>query len=354
MNQLHKGMPAMPLLSVSAWRLWRALQVTVWLIGAALLLALIFWPRVGLHAFWNVLIPVAPALIAIAPGLWRNICPMGSSALFARHMGWSREYRLSPHQQGLLALVGVGLLLLIVPLRHVILNTNGPATGLAIALLAGVAVLLSFRYQWKSAWCSGMCPVHPVEKLYGSAPIATPPNTHCHTCERCVETCPDSTPRTGQLSGRKGVRAQNIATVIMVGGFAGYVWGWFQVPDFFGTAGWRHLAQVYAWPFGGLAVTLALFLLLYRTVPDKHSRRVQQIFAAAAISCYYWYRLPALFGFGQFPSDGMLIDLSTVLPLWFPIVAKISATVFFAWWMVGRSEVRRAWLVRPPFVTSQA
>ncbi len=67
MNQVHKGASAKPFLSAFAWRFWRTLQFTVWLIGAAHLLALIFWPKVGLSAFWNVLIPVAPALIAIAP-----------------------------------------------------------------------------------------------------------------------------------------------------------------------------------------------------------------------------------------------------------------------------------------------
>ena len=48
----------------------------------------------------------------------------------------------------------------------------------------------------------------------------------------------------------------------MAGGFAGFIWGWFQVPDFSGDEGWRHLDLAYGLPLGGLAVTLALFLLL--------------------------------------------------------------------------------------------
>ena len=32
--------------------------------------SLIFFPKIGIHAFWNVLIPIAPALVVVAVGLW--------------------------------------------------------------------------------------------------------------------------------------------------------------------------------------------------------------------------------------------------------------------------------------------
>ncbi len=345
------GGPSSPLLSPPVLRFWRILQGIVWLIGVLIFLALLFWPPLGIHAFWNVLIPVAPALVAIAPGLWRNVCPLGSTALFARHMNWSSGERLSPIWQGRLALIGVSLLLLIVPLRHVVLDTSGAATGLTIAVLAVLAVVVCFRHRWKSAWCSGMCPVHPVEKLYGSEPIATFPNTHCHRCERCVAECPDSIAGVSPLLpiNNKGLR--HLAGILMVGGFVGFLWGWFHVQDYTGSEGWQHLVQAYALPFAGLAVTLSLFLLLQSITPPQHTQTLHRLFAASAISCYYWYRFPALFGFGPFPGDGMLIDLRGTLPEWWPVISRSVTTSFFLWWLVVRRSSGRTWLTRPPFAT---
>ena len=340
---------SMPLLTTRTWVVWRTLQLVVWIVGLAIFVLLIVAPDIGIHAFWNVLIPVAPALVAFAPGLWRNICPLGSTALFAQHMGLSARRQMPPAWQGSLALIGVVLLLLIVPLRHVVLDTNGPATALTIALLAVIAVLLGTQFQWKSSWCSGMCPVHPVEKLYGSEPMRSWSNVHCHRCQKCVVTCPDSVRGVSPLvPGDTGVR--RVAGVLMVGGFAGFIWGWFHVPDYAGVEGWQHLARAYGLPFAGLAVTLAAYLLLERLVPEQQTVRLRRLFAAAAISCYYWYRLPALFGFGPFPGDGMLVDLRHVLPEWFPVVSRIATTTLLLWWLVWRCRGERSWLVRPPFL----
>lgn len=341
-----------PILSANARIGWRAVQTLVWLVGVAIFTALMVAPAIGIHAFWNVLIPVAPALVAIAPGLWRNICPLGTTALFARHMGLSSRRKISRALQGWLALLGVALLYLIVPLRHVMLDTSGPATALALAAVAALALAIGMSCEWKSGWCSGPCPVHPVEKLYGSKPAASFPNAHCHTCEQCVSTCPDSTPGISPLSDDQSA-AQRAAGILMVGGFAGFIWGWFHVPDYAGWEGWHHLTFAYGMPFVGFAVSLLAYLILERIVP-AHKTLLRLGFAAAAISCYYWYRLPALFGFGPFPGDGMLIDLRMVLPAWFPAASRFATTGFFFWWLLGRPRSARTWLVRPPFSAETA
>ncbi len=134
----------------------------------------------------------------------------------------------------------------------------------------------------------------------------------------------------------------------MIGGFAGYIWGWFHVQDYAASEGYKHLIEAYAWPFGGMLVTLTVYLLLEQILAESHHIRLRRVFAAAAISCYYWYRLPALFGFGPFPGDGMLVDLREVLPGWFPISSHLITTTFFFWWLVLRTSASRAWLIRPP------
>ena len=326
---------------------WRVVQAAVWVVGALIVALLIWAPEIGLHAFWNVLIPVAPALVAIAPGLWRNVCPMATNALLLRHLGGSARRKVPDTWQGRLLLVGVVLLYAIVPLRHVVLDLNGPSTAAVILVLAAAAVFMGSRFEWKSGWCSGLCPVHPVERLYGSAPLLTLRNAHCSECFRCVQPCADSTPALDPLSVKNGT-ARNVAGTLMVGGFAGFIWGWFQVHDYAGNLGWSHLATAYGYPLVGAAVTTALFSALRLRWDGTLLRR---LFAAAAIGCYYWYRLPALFGFGPFPGDGMLVDLTGVLPAWFPAVFRLATTALFAWWLVGRRGVRRAWVVRPEFAS---
>ncbi|HJO27531.1 MAG TPA: ferredoxin [Planctomycetota bacterium] len=353
-------------LTPTARRTWRLIQLAVLALGLAIWLALMFRPPVGLHAFWNVLIPVAPALVAVAPGLWRNICPLASTALLPRHLGLSRRIKLSSRGQDLLALFGLAALLLIVPLRHVVLDLNGPATALTIALLAALAVSLGLTFEWKSGWCSGACPVHPVEKLYGTRPALVLDNAHCTSCEHCSDPCPDSTEAMTPLKNN-GARLRPYLGTLLVGGFPGYIWGWFQVPDYAGASGWEHTPQAYAWPFGCLAISLAVYLLAGRLLavnpeqgPDEAgasagSQRgefLARLFACAAIACYYYYRLPALFGFGPFPGDGMLVDLREVLPAGFPVLSRVLTSGLCLWWFLLRQRAGgtpRTWSRRPAF-----
>ena len=327
---------------------WRVAQLAVWVVGAGILMALLFFPVVGIDAFWNVLIPVAPALLAFAPGVWRNICPLASTALMPRHFGLSKRGRLSAEAQAALTLTGIVTLLLVVPMRHVVLDLNGPATALTIIALAIVGVFMGLRYEWKSGWCSSLCPVHPVEKLYGSEALYSPPNAHCDMCHRCVTPCPDSTPGMHPLAARK-YTTQRLGGTLLVGGFAGYIWGWFQVPDFAGTEGFSHLGLAYGMPFLGLALTLLLYVALRSVLAERHERVLILSFAAAALAAYYWFRLPMLFGFGPHPGDGMLVDLRGTLPGWFPWVSRLATTGLFAWWLVSRASGRRAWSTRPTY-----
>ena len=208
---------------------WRIAQILIGIIGLSIFFSLIFIPKIGIHAFWNVLIPVAPALFVVSAGLWRNVCPLASTALISRHLGFAKNKKLKVKQQGKFQLISVILLLLIVPLRHTIFDTNGPATALVIGLMALIAIYLSFRYDWKSAWCSGLCPVHPVEKLYGRKSLFELPNAHCKSCVSCVSKCPDSTKAINPINKKK--KNQKIGGTLIVGGFPGYIWGWFHVQD---------------------------------------------------------------------------------------------------------------------------
>lgn len=326
--------------------IWRIVQSLVWIVGLAILFFLIFFPKIGIHLFWNILIPVAPALLVVFVGLWRNVCPLASTALFPRHMGISKRKKLRIAESGKLNLIAVIALFVIVPLRHAIFDMNGLATALLIISVAVVAIGMGFTYEWKSGWCSGLCPVHPVEKLYGINNSFSLPNAHCDKCHRCVTPCPDSTEGTNPYSSTKNT-SHKVSAFLMVGAFPGFVWGWFQVPDYNGISTIGELAYVYSFPILGLLASSLFFMILKGFFQEK---TIVPIFAASAVSFYYWFRIPALFGFGIFPGDGMLVDLSESIPEW-SIYAIISlTTIFFFWWIVIRKIEKVSWTKRPVFV----
>ncbi len=324
---------------------WRIAQVGVWLVGLTILFFLFYDPEIGIHLFWNILIPVAPALIVVAIGLWRNVCPMATNSLFFRHLGLSKKKKLSMRQSSILNLVAIVALFLIVPLRHGIFDMNGPATGILLLSLAFAAIFMGLNYEWKSGWCSGLCPVHPVEKLYGLNSNLYLPNAHCDSCSRCMVLCPDATPKVNPHSLKKNI-FHKLNGFLMVGAFPGFIWGWFQVPDATGIRDIPHLLSLYELPLVGMAVTSILYLLLRRFFNEK---LLTAIFSATAVSCYYWYRIPALFGFGMFPGDGMLVDLTSSIPAWSTDVAVALTTLFFFYRIVFRKQTGARWAKRPPY-----
>lgn len=334
--------------SHSSILVWRAIQAIVWLAGATILFCLFYFPSLGILMFWNILIPIAPALFVVAPGLWRNVCPLATTVLLPRHAGLSKRRKLSPAQTGGLNLIAVIVLYIIAPLRHAVFNHNGTATALLIVSMALIGVVAGFRYEWKSAWCSGLCPIHPVEKLYGGNISFSLPNAHCKFCMNCVVPCPDSTPNIHPSASTK-TSLYRIAGILTTGGLPGFIWGWFHVPDHVKMSTFSSLISVYAMPLAGLVTTLAIYIFLSEILHRQSVRKLVQIFAAAGVSCYYWYRIPALIGFGENSKDGLLVDLKNSLPGLSISVMTLTTTIFFFYWMVIRKQSRKSWVFRPEF-----
>lgn len=324
-----------------AWIYWKGIQQLCWVAGFALLITLFINPGLGITLFWNGLIPLAPAILVLAPGIWRNICPLGTTSLLADRFGVAGKLKLSPVDQAKLHLAGVLILFLIIPMRHILFNTDGIATGLILLMLGAAAFGSGLFFTRKSGWCSGICPVHPVEKLYGSNPSASMINAHCADCIRCSVPCPDSTP-----VSKPFLQGQQFTAFLLVGAFPGYIWGWFQTPDYTGNEGWAHIGTIYGWPAIGGLVTGLLFLLLRKLFPAKENRIIRA-FAASAVSCYYWFRLPLLFGFDQQDTHSRLLDLHQSIPHWVITLFALLLITFFCWWILIRNNRKNSWSVRP-------
>lgn len=326
---------------------WRFVQYLGLVAGFVLVGLLLFLPALGLDLLWNGLIPLAPALIVVAPGLWRNICPMATFSLLPRRWGLSRQAQMPQPTAAVLGALSLAALLLIIPLRHLVLNTDGPATALMLVLSAALAFSLGVAYDWRSGWCNGACPIHPAEKLYGQSPAITVANARCDACHQCSTPCPDSTRSMQPLVTRPGLLARMTGHV-MVGGFAGFIWGWYRTPDHAGLPTGSDILAAYAWPFGMGMLTLLIYGIAYRRGcrTTNARRRLVRLFAAAAVCTYYWYRIPMLAGFGPHAGSGMLLDLTESWPA-LPWLSHGVTTAFFLWFMLIRADSGRAWLHRP-------
>ncbi len=313
--------------------IWTALQSVMLLVGIALVGLLLFWPAVGIALMWSLIIPIAPALVTIAPGLWRNICPMASFHMLPQKLGIAQNKRIPEWGAAALALVGMILLFIVVPMRRIGLNVDGPLTAIMLMSAAVVAFVMGSFFEMRSGWCTSLCPIHPVEKLYGTNPAISFKNARCDLCELCSNPCPDSTPEmTPTLTG--ATRLQRFLGNFLVGSFPGFVWGWYQVQDYPpDQVGVHEVVTVYVWPLAACIVTYAVFKIGEHIFRHKANSRIvlHRVFAAAAISTYYWYRLPGP---------------ASLLPDWFPLASHVVTTAFFFWFLVLRSP-KVSWLKRP-------
>ena len=335
-------------LSTQSIFIWRIIQTLFWFIGVSIFTSLLFFPSIGLLVFWNILIPVAPALFVVATGLWRNICPLATTILLTRHFNLSQKKKMTARTQAKLQLVAILALFVIVPLRHPLFNNNGLATAVLLFLVTITGLIMGFFYDWKSGWCASLCPVHPVEKLYGSNTLLSFPNAHCEECVNCSIPCPDSTPNIHPGLAKKTIY-HKLSSCLTIGALPGFIWGWFQVPDHIGAIGQVYFFEMYSAPFLGATITITLYFLLQKYVTKKNNRFLISAFAAAGVSCYYWYRIPALLGFGEPSNDGLLINLKNVFPEWAINLLIISTTIFFFSWFLFRKPNHKSWIVRPEF-----
>jgi hypothetical protein len=329
--------PDKRVISLFELSIWRILQLVLFAIGLALVWLLMFKPKLGITLMWAVIIPVAPLLVTVAPGLWRNICPMATVGLLPRLLGFSMQIQMPAGLAAVLRTLGVLGLFLIVPLRQVLLNVNGPATAIMLIAAAGMAFTMGTIFQWRSGWCTSLCPIHPVEKLYGTKPIVEFKNARCRVCQTCSNPCPDSTPgMTATITGPTWLEAGT--GYVLTGGFFGFVWGWYQVPNYEGHVGMAEIINTYVWPLGAALASLTVFAAL--DLISGRSAKVRsalgKIFAAGAVSTYYWYVVPALF-----------LKHAGFMPPWLPLTSHIVTTAFFVWFLVLRTGEGNCWLTRP-------
>jgi NADPH-dependent 2,4-dienoyl-CoA reductase/sulfur reductase-like enzyme len=133
--------------------LWHALRIVSVLTALTVTILLFILPSLGLFIFWGIFIPLVPLLFFVAPGFWRNTCPMAALNQLPRLFRFSRNLTLPYWLQQYNYVIGICLLLLLIPARKVLFNHSGVATGLLVLLM----LLLAFvqEHQCRHAVIAG-------------------------------------------------------------------------------------------------------------------------------------------------------------------------------------------------------
>lgn len=255
----------------------------------AFVVGLVATPDQALDIFWNGAVPLLPAVFLLSPPLWRNVCPLAT--LNMAGSGWgerSTRRKRRPSELRTWGGAGIAVLFLLVPARHLLFNTSGPALAGAVIGVGVLSLLLGLRFANKAGFCNAICPVLPVERLYGQSPmlrVANPRCVPCVTCSArgCMDRSPESAldeamdfPRTGAHWLRSPFGSFAVA-------FPGFVFGYFQVTDV-------TLAQA-ATVYGTMAMWSGASWLVGAglTAAGVPRRILLRAAAAAAVGAYYWF-----------------------------------------------------------------
>jgi len=163
---------------------WKVAQFLGVVLTVVLLAGLYREPDLTLKILWNAVIPLLPAVFLVQPEIWRNACPLATlNVLSGRRAG---KRTLSPEAARRFGAVGIVLLFAMVPARRFLFNTDGTALAITITAVAVLALVLGFVFDMKAGFCNALCPVLPVERLYGQRPLFKVPNAHCKPCTLCT------------------------------------------------------------------------------------------------------------------------------------------------------------------------
>lgn len=302
--------PYMRMPRTVAPRTWQRARIAVLALSLLVIAFVALSPSRGLMAVWQLLIPALPILFAVAPGLWRQICPMAFLNQIPIEKGWSREASLPPVLQDHAYLIAVLGFAGAIVLRRPLLADSATATSALLMLALAAAFAGGLYFKGRSGWCGTFCPLSPLQKIYGHAPPVVVPNGYCATCVGCQRNCYDFNPLAsihadmGELPARLTEHRALFSALLpglVLGAWLADPWGQH------GTA--RYLAEFTGYILGSLGSFYAAKALL-----PIGAYRLTAVFGMAGFVLFYWFEAA--------PMTGALSALSGIqLP--YPLAANL-------------------------------
>lgn len=270
----------------AVWHALRAASVAFTL-GVAYLL--VIRPDLGLTLFWGILVSILPLIFFIAPGLWRNICPLSAMNQVPRVFGFTRGLTLPRWLKEYAFVFGIVVLFVAVPTRHLLFNHNGVAVATLLIGTLAAAFFGGLLFKGKSGWCSTFCPLLPVQRLYGQTPILLIPNSHCEPCVGCAKNCYDFNPQAAYLADQydddphyRGYRR------FFAGAFPGLILAYFTT-----IPGQESALALYGRFGATLVVSVGIFFMLDTFIKVSRNK-LTAVYAALSLNLFYWFVLPKL------------------------------------------------------------
>jgi NADPH-dependent 2,4-dienoyl-CoA reductase/sulfur reductase-like enzyme/ferredoxin len=273
--------------------LWRVLRILSVSFALALCAVLVVAPGTGLTIWWKVLVPLLPAVFFFAPGLWRNVCPLAALNQVPRTLGVTRARRAPRVIREHGHLIAMVAFVVLVAARKPLFNGSGVATAALILGALGLALTGGLIFNGKSGWCGSICPLLPVQRLYGQTPFATVANQHCNPCVGCTKNCYDFNPRVAYLADvHDRDRRFGGYRVLFAAAFPGLIVGFYVTAK---PGGWGSAAAMAAQMAVALFVSIGVFHAV-QTFTQATAQQLTAVFGAAAINLYYGFTLNSLFG----------------------------------------------------------
>jgi len=265
--------------------LWQVLRILVLLAFFSLVASLVFFPSKTLQLFWGLLVPILPLVFWLAPGLWRNVCPLAMANQIPRKLNFSRAKELPAGLKKYANIVGISLLALIIPLRIILLNNSAQALLIALVSIISVAFIGGLFFKGKSGWCGSFCPLLPVQRLYGQSPTIEINNSHCKPCVGCTKNCFDFNPQAAYLADLYD-SDENLGNdrKLFAGLLPGLLFAYF-LP--FPTSD-INVVAIYAHFAGYAFVSIGLFYFL-DSLTKLSASKLTALFSIISVNTFYWF-----------------------------------------------------------------
>ena len=299
-------------------KFWKAAQILILGVTLALIAGFILYPKETLNIQWNILIPILPATFIITPGLWRNICPLATFNMMFNK--FAKRQTLPLKYVSAAGITGIMLLGILVPARRFMFNENGTALAATVLAVAMLALLLGAVFSRKAGFCNGICPILPVERLYGQSPLFRISNSRCLPCELCTgPRCIDLDPRISIMEtigeGYNSNKWLLTPFGIFAASFPGFVAGYYTIQDVpFSQAGSIYY-HIFFWAGVSFLIT-NIFIRLFRL----KTRLALSILAGVTVGIYYWFSAPVIataWSLGS-PAEWILrFAIFTLIATWF-------------------------------------
>lgn len=228
-------------------------------------------------------------------------------------------------------LLAVGMVLLIVLIagRRLVLNTQGPVVaGLLLAIVAA-AFVLGRIFRSKAGFCNSVCPVLPVEKLYGQSPLLHVRNPRCVPCDLCsTKGCLDIDPVRAVAPKTQILDWMKTPFGFFSIAFPGVILGYFLTSDYSGASALAVAGSIFGGGLASLGVLGSLTLVL-SSVFRLQVRVAVVVLGALSVGTYYWFAAPAsVRAFGGPDAAGLLLRtaLFALIAVWLVVALRRART----------------------------